>query len=169
MPPISIETKVPLDVLLTFTLNTGDTLVAQASQATSRQAMDRSRALMPKQSFASGDDDSVGKMEVIPFIERSMYDAYYASLEAEITDEEGEQLFVKGMTLARYRNVWGLSSLDEKEYIVNGYENRGRVSLRDMLMEAVYQANPGWDFLRDEESGTSSRVLYGYSQKDKKQ
>jgi len=165
--PVTLSLQVPLSVVLTFPLSDGETLTVTAEQATSSANLNRETALAPKRSFGRvGDDEDLGGIDIITPTIRSMYDVYYSHATCDIQDEEGNLLIPPAATLAQLRRVWGLPAMSERVHVLRGDEMRGKVSYHQMILEAVYQANPTWDPFLDEDTGESSRQLFGYGKKD---
>lgn len=169
MPYTVKRLDVPLVTSQVFHLDTGDSVTIQAKQASSAKNLRRAEEL--KGMWQPGEEGELYRVEIIPPILRQMVDAFCADLEADIVDENGEPVFVEGLTIAQYRNVWGLQELDMPVMAwkpAEGPQEEHKYTIRDMIMEVIYRANPLWDPFRDDETGETLRPLREYGKKDSK-
>jgi len=161
---------VPLTATQIFTLDSGDTITIQAKQASSELNIRRGELLTNTWSPASDNDGSY-KVSMLPALYRSMVDAFCASVETDIVDENGDLIFKESLTFTEYRKVWGLTDLDKQMMTwrpKDGKVDMKKYSIRDMIMEVVWRANPTWDPFRDEETDTTNRPLQSYGRKNTK-
>jgi len=156
---------VPVDVMMIYTLDSGETITISSRQVTSRRALERGNAIAPRQTWEG--EEMIGGIEVMSTEYRAMLDAYFAGVQADITNHEGNPIFHYDMTLNDYRDVWALPELADVQYgLLDGgepYKAGAKFTIRELILEAVYRANPRWDPFRSEETGESIGGLSSYS------
>lgn len=163
MPKLIRRLAAPLTVTQTFELDDGDSVTITAQQAKSRMNLRRTNELRSR--VMPGERDDLMSWEIIPPLIRQMVDAFCASVETDLIDEDGNPIFSGDLTLIEYQDIWGLQDLDMPVMAWRPPESATEIrtyTIREMIMEVVYRANPLWDPFRDDETGESTRPLQGY-------
>ncbi len=142
MPTIKLGGEV---VARNFMLDDGELFTIEAKQVDGHGMLRFEAYTTAKLGMA--DDDVTGPemhYELRGALYRTGVQAYLSISEANLVDEEGEQLLNTKRGMDSFLKIWANPALDEIVLTVQSSEPR-KYSYRDLIMQVVYEANPQWN------------------------